>query len=51
MISEWEVARSKITYRSFQGQWSSSESIAYYHNCVGAVNSGKMQQVFVNMAE
>ena len=22
--------------------------VAYYHNCVGPVNSGKMQQVFAN---
>ena len=47
-----EFGKSKITYRSFQGQWfkqwkwlhyDNVRDVAYCHNCVSAVNSGKMQ--------
>ena len=46
-----EFGKSKITYRSFQGQWfkqwkwlhyDNVRDVAYRHNCVSAVNSGKM---------
>ena len=47
-----EFGKSKITYRSFQGQWfkqwkwlhyDSVRDVAYCHYCVSAINSGKMQ--------
>ena len=50
-LIEWQLAKSKIILTDHFRASGQAVKVAYCHNCVGAVNSGKIQQVFANIAE